>query len=268
MTNILITGWGIDIDLQNAYYMGMAYKTISKECKNCSIIFVKFASEKKPPIFCSLKCSRNYQRGPNHPRWQAGPTNTSFQRKYEPWTPENWNDGYIDNRGYFRVYRPDYPKHYNEGYAKRYHVVWWLKTGESLPNGYVLHHKNGNKLDDGFQNLELIGHNQHSQEHNQTRIEAARVTCYCRRCHKQFFLARFRINDGRGKYCSQKCYQAGPHKQFHEIYEERTCLWCKNTFVAKKSVLKHTPGRYCSTKCSTRHTIKLRWAVRKLRSNI
>lgn len=237
----------------------MAYEVVSKKCENCDIVFTRFVSDKKASRFCSQKCSHNYQKGPNHPRWQSGPTVTSFQRKHQFWTPENWNDGQIDGKGYFRVYRPDYPRHYSEGYAKRYHIVWWLETNRIVPNGYALHHKDRNKLNDKFDNLELIEHGQHSREHNKTRVEAARIICYCRRCNKSFFLTRSRASDGkygRGKYCSQKCYHAGPHKLFSEVYIERICPWCKNAFIVKRSSLKHRPGQFCSKGCGA----KYRWA--------
>lgn len=244
----------------------MANSLITKECENCHKIFIRLVQNGRSCRFCSPQCSREYQRGSRAPNWGRGPNSGSFIRTRYTWTPEKWNDGFVDSKGYFRVYHPDYPKTYTMGYAKRYHIVWWLKTGELLPEGYVLHHKNGDKLDDRFENLELLRHGLHSQQHNQSRIEAARITCCCRRCSKPFFLTRSRLNGGkygRGKYCSQKCYHAGSHKQFHEMYERRICLWCKNTFVVKKSVLKHAPGRYCSARCSTRHTINLRWAIRK-----
>lgn len=246
--------------------MGVANSLVTKKCESCHQVFTRMVQKGKSRRFCSQECSHEYQRGPNSPNWGRGPNSGSFVRTRYTWTPEKWDEGHIDNKGYFRVYRPDYPKTYAMGYAKRYHIVWWLETGETLSEGHVLHHKNGNKLDDKFENLELIKHSLHSQKHNRIRIEAARVTCYCKRCNNLFFLARFRVNDGRGKYCSQKCYQAGPHKQFDEIHEKKVCLWCKNVFVVRKSVLKHAPGRYCSIKCSTRDTIKLRWAIRKSRS--
>lgn len=249
----------------------MASNLVTKECENCHQVFTKIVQKGRLRRFCSQKCSHEYQRGSNHPRWQAGPNKGGFQRKHQLWTPENWDDGLVDGRGYFRVCRPDYPRAYNEGYAKRYHVVWWLETSRVVPDGYVIHHKDHNKTNDRFDNLELVEHGQHTRRHNQPRVETAKVFHCCMRCNKLFSLTRARTNEGkygRGKYCSQKCYHAGPHKTFSEMYEERICLWCQKPFVIRKSVLKHTRGCFCSTKCAAKHTIGRRWASRKLRSNV
>lgn len=122
-----------------------------------------------------------------------------------PWTETEWNDGYV-NRGRFRVYRPDYPRVYAEGYALRTHVVWWLHTGQVHPAGTNLHHKNGDRLDDRLENLEIIDHGLHSSLHN--RQYHAFV---CQFCGEEFMVSGQRLasrrSEGRTpKYCSQQCF--------------------------------------------------------------
>ena len=136
-------------------------------------------------------------------------------RKHQIWDGSNWNDGYIDNRSRFRVYRPDYPRAYAEGYALRYHVVWWLKTGKVHPKGTDLHHKNEVKIDDRFENLELMSHGKHTQHH--CYLPEAHLIRRCRNCNKEYSLPRHRVA-GRAKegfapqYCSLKCYHSSPKK--------------------------------------------------------
>lgn len=130
----------------------------------------------------------------------------SFKRlRSIPWTPERWDDGYVDNRGRFRVWRPDYPKAYALGYALRAHVVWWLSKGRVHPKGTNLHHMNQNKLDDRFENLKLIKHGEHTRLHS----SKPRSKCRCLSCNKVFSIKAYRLSDSqRGKFCNQQCWNA------------------------------------------------------------
>jgi len=122
----------------------------------------------------------------------------------QPWTPDSWDSGYVDNRGYFRVYRPDYPRCWTNGYAKRYHVVWWLTTGVVLPATCILHHKDGNTLNDIFVNLELLDHGAHTTMHK----TKPKWQCICKNCRGNFELPHWRKKQGqsRGSFCSPACY--------------------------------------------------------------
>ena len=142
------------------------------------------------------------------------PLTGNFVRTRFFWTPETWNDGYIDNHGYFRIYRPDYPRAWADGYTKRYHVVWWLHTDQVVPKGYDIHHKNKNTLDDDFENLELKEHGEHSSDHNASR--KIHIICICKSCKKEFGIKPYRLKEkSRGSYCSQECYQNSPRTNQH-----------------------------------------------------
>lgn len=133
--------------------------------------------------------------------------NGRFQRqRAHPWTPDRWDDGYEDADGRFRVYRPDYPRAYAEGYALRAHVVWWIEVGTVHPDGLDLHHKNEIKLDDRFDNLELMTHGEHSRRH---KVSLSPFDC-CG-CGSIFFknaadVAKRRAEGNEPKYCSLPCY--------------------------------------------------------------
>lgn len=136
-----------------------------------------------------------------------------FKKTRKIWKFKRWDHGYIriKESGYkaFWVYRPDYPKSFENGYARRSHIVWWLKTGKVVPKGYVVHHKDGNSLNDKFSNLELMKFGKHSRLHNKKK----KIKCVCEYCNKSFKLPQWRINQGRGKYCSLNCY----HKDKSEV---------------------------------------------------
>lgn len=49
------------------------------------------------------------------------------------------------------------------GYLHRW--VWEQKNNRKVPNGYIVHHKNGNKRDNRPQNLEIVKPGPHTHAH-------------------------------------------------------------------------------------------------------
>lgn len=52
------------------------------------------------------------------------------------------------------------------GKIRRSHLVWYKHTGEIIKYPYIIHHKNGNTLDDRFKNLKKELTSKHSSFHN------------------------------------------------------------------------------------------------------
>jgi hypothetical protein len=50
-------------------------------------------------------------------------------------------------------------------WVKEHHAVWKKTTGNSVPRGWVLHHKDGNKENNALENLELMTRGQHASLH-------------------------------------------------------------------------------------------------------
>jgi hypothetical protein len=125
-----------------------------------------------------------------------------FERALRPWTPRRWDEGFVDARGYFRVYRPDYPRAWGNGGAKRYVIVWWLKTGKVIPPGMVLHHKDEDTLNDTFDNLEMLTNGEHTRLH-QTKPRPF-LHCQNPACGISFLLPKGK-SAGRRRFCSLTC---------------------------------------------------------------
>ena len=72
-----------------------------------------------------------------------------------------------------------YPgKKYRGKYVYKHHLVWWRNTGDVVPDGSLVHHKNEKKRDNRFRNLELQNWGAHSSEHNRERApDPVAVTC-------------------------------------------------------------------------------------------
>jgi len=120
------------------------------------------------------------------------------------------------NGPYILVKAPDdYPGKTYRGarrYVYEHQLVWWQETGEVAPDGHVVHHKNDNKHDNRFENLELQTRARHTSEHNPAecnRVE--RVAVECGWCEKEFEIIpwdlrrRMKASETKSIYCSRSC---------------------------------------------------------------
>lgn len=87
-------------------------------------------------------------------------------RKYEQWSLDNFDNGYIYGDRYF-VYYPDHSRTNKYGYVLRAIVAYETYHGIIVSrNGKMdVHHKDGNTLNDSKKNLELILTSEHGRYH-------------------------------------------------------------------------------------------------------
>lgn len=178
----------------------------------------------------------------------------TFKRIRKPFSLENFNDGYIDNKGRFRVHSPNHPRAYHSGYVLRSIIAYELYNNINVPNNMDIHHIDGNKLNDSKENLVMLPHSKHAQITRTSKLHY--VIRVCKNCSKQFIIKQWRLKDlSRGKYCSQTCYQ--DYRKNHPNYKRVTtiCEHCGQKF-------EHIPSRklrFCSKKCVANY----RWNKRR-----
>lgn len=83
---------------------------------------------------------------------------------------------------------------YRGKYCYEHHLIWWKNTGEVISNKYVIHHKNGNKCDNRFENLDKILLKDHVHLHRYIKDKTSfkhgtwssykRKNCRCEICLK------------------------------------------------------------------------------------
>lgn len=159
------------------------------------------------------------------------------------------DSGYLHNKdGRVRLFSRKFPGTSKSGYCLRSRVVWWIYTGEVLSGcEFNIHHKNSDRADDRFSNLEKLTHLEHAHEHNGYRGDnAEKVKRVCEVCNKEFEILKFRLREeGRGKFCSLVCRGKRPRKKNRV---KLNCEWCEKDFFVTGFQSKHR--RFCSNKCS------------------
>lgn len=79
-------------------------------------------------------------------------------------------------------------------------------------------------------------------------IKVPNIICVCKNCGKEFGLKPWEITQGRGQYCSLKCYRTLPtRKKRSGAY--KNCGTCGKEVYVSGYKLKHQKRFFCSKKC-------------------
>lgn len=123
----------------------------------------------------------------------------------------------MKNGPYILVRAPEeYPgKKYREKYVYEHILVWWKKTGILAPDGYQIHHKNGNKHDNRFKNLEMVFKSTHMKVHSREKTKKW-THLNCDWCNKIFSIEtrhyKSKLKIQSHFHCSRSCQVKRQHK--------------------------------------------------------
>lgn len=96
---------------------------------------------------------------------------------------------------------------YRGRYCLISHYVYWKNAGVVPTKDEIIHHKNHNKKDNSFENLELISRKEHSKMHVHERGRKF-VLLKCPQCNKIFERPKsqsFLQKNGKYNCCSMEC---------------------------------------------------------------
>jgi hypothetical protein len=107
-----------------------------------------------------------------------------------------------------------YPgKRYRGRYVYEHQLVWWEHTGTIVPSNFVIHHKDENKRNNVFSNLEKVERGSHVTFHHKP---AASIVMRCSWCGSNFDLSlrNWKSKSKAGQrhfYCSRSHAVRGQH---------------------------------------------------------
>ena len=129
---------------------------------------------------------------------------------------------FFGNGDYVTIKAPsNFPGYKFQGkYCYEHHYIYWKNTGELPKKGITeLHHKNGDKKDNSFDNLEMTYKSRHFKKHHHKK-SVSWVKLKCPSCGKIFEkpLRRTHLSKSsksKATFCSREC--AGKFNQFSTI---------------------------------------------------
>jgi hypothetical protein len=100
--------------------------------------------------------------------------------------PSKWKVQKIIKKGdYNYVLLPEHPNATNNGYVLEHRVVMEKHLNRLLNSKEVVHHKNGNKKQNGVANLEILDKVEHTKNHQKHRTTSM-IKLQCPSCKKEF----------------------------------------------------------------------------------
>lgn len=160
----------------------------SKICKICKEQFLVYPYRVASAKFCSRSCKGI---------WVG-------QVRRERARPR------VSTQGYYYILRKEYHRSNKQGYAKMADIVAETHFGVVLRKGQIVHHKDGNKLNDSPENLEILDTKTHNDIHLIDACTTKRIRSLLKKCSIPF-CERPHEAKNLCKYHYKRVYERGLH---------------------------------------------------------
>ena len=77
-----------------------------------------------------------------------------------------WRGGVKLKNGYIHLYKPNYPNAAEDGYIREHRFIMEQHLGRYLNRDEIVHHKDGDSLNNYIGNLEVMTNSEHMKIHN------------------------------------------------------------------------------------------------------
>lgn len=155
-----------------------------------------------------------------------------------------------------------------EGKRHKIHLhrdVWEFHSGKTIPDGYVVHHIDFNRLNNDYSNLTIMERGAHGTMHRRIRYKERgmtdgerahltkitennslpRIKKVCVKCGKDYLSAR-----NTSMFCSEICKNRYRHEHEEKKYIKNNCVICNKEFMAvKETHLNRKSRTTCSKEC-------------------
>lgn len=196
---------------------------------------------------------------------------------------EQSNKIIVDGMSFVRSGRDYYYNSHKRIYLHRY---LWEKENGKIPEGYQIHHKDHNILNNSLDNLELVKSGEHQKMHGAELTDEQREwrrnnlienavpvasewhksvegkewhkKLYEKIKHKLLLKKEFKcevcsekflaVDNGQIRFCSNKC-KSKWRRDSGIDNEQRNCIWCDSEYIVNK----YSKSTYCSRSCKMKH---------------
>ena len=138
--------------------------------------------------------------------------------------------------------------HYTKSWSAVHQAVWRYYFGE-IPEGYEIHHRDGDKSNNDIYNLQMLTKAEHRKVHfaKPHLRENFKKAFKCDYCHKEFSA----IDCGTNRFCSPECKSAFFYR-YKKNQVERTCAYCGKIFTTSK----YNNTKCCSASCARKLAVQ------------